>query len=1068
MSSDSGLIAVRPVLSYPRRARAGQTYLLTIDLLGDDGAPWPYPQEEYVVYCLLRTLPLFEHRALGSGGVVLHRFGGTYGPAQFLLTACDVEQEGTIRVTLVNGWGVPVSTLDLPGIRVGQGPEFAPDPGEPRGRIHIDRPDTTRGGRAIEPSSPYRGLEPFREQDAELFRGFDKELEAIWQHLNQTKRETVFVDGSPGSGKTSLLQAGIIPRVRREGLLGRNDWQVVSFRPGISPVENFLNALHENGPEGLRIAPSTWGEHHGKPQESMSIEQILRRDGPMIDSSTWEGQRGNPPESRPIEQIIRRGAASYDDRTRKKREDHLNDIRRAILDRRNPLFIVLDQFEEFYTRCPDAKERDAILMLLGNLLRQEDSREEFRLLVGIRTGDLGIYVDARIFGGVPAFHVALTPPASEDLRKIVVEPAQHLGYRFQGALSDNDPRHEMSLVDRILSDPLLAPNAFTGLRGPDDGQASRGLLQLALRDLWNQAAVRGSKEFTHADYDQVGGLGTTLGRRTEEVFLLRMNVVLPPQAHAQDIARQILTGLVSNDRPLLRPREELEAQTGNRDRTTTIVESLLEARILVMLTGNPDPAVPLVTLAHPALIQHWPRLRGWLEGRSPVEENPARETPTPESTTPKTAEGSQPARDRVQAPMFVIPFDKNIECLDQAARKALVAEMGRGQYTDLFVLTHGWNLDWNAAKEFCERFFTGFLTLHQQSAPAGRPFRPLLAGILWESLAFGPAWEGPSASGATAEGRDGAENREEMRQIAGELKESDVPRFYELAGKSGLDAQEGLELARILAPIYQDPDDPQGRERSPEELVALWEQQGESLSTESAPGRGSGRGVLRGWFDTILSPLRVTSFWMMLDRAGKVGTRGFNPLLIELLNAGTATHLHLVAHSFGARLMLGALCAETLPRRVDSLLLIQAAVPHLCFARDLTDRGDSGEYCNALDRVELPILTTFSRNDPALVLVFARSIQVSPPAYLRNVRVSARPHDLYAALGAVGPQGCEKESRYAEMIRPPGRYDLRPGSEIRLIALDGGDYIHGHWDINNTAVWWALCNLADAGREIKG
>lgn len=112
-------LSVQPIISYPREAEVGKTYLMTIDLQtsGDD---WPYEEEEYPMYCMLETSPLFSNQPVGEPALVLHRFGGTYSAVQFLLTAAQHEMEGEIRVTLVNGWGVPVRVLNLNDILVTQ------------------------------------------------------------------------------------------------------------------------------------------------------------------------------------------------------------------------------------------------------------------------------------------------------------------------------------------------------------------------------------------------------------------------------------------------------------------------------------------------------------------------------------------------------------------------------------------------------------------------------------------------------------------------------------------------------------------------------------------------------------------------------------------------------------------------------------------------------------------------------------------------------------------------------------------------------------------------------------
>ncbi|MEQ9368654.1 MAG: tetratricopeptide repeat protein [Coleofasciculus chthonoplastes F3-SA18-01] len=111
-------LSIQPVISYPREAQVGKTYLMTIDLQPSGDSEWLYEDEEYPIYCMLETSPLFSSKPVGEPAVVLHRFGGSYGAAQFLLTATQEEIEGLIRITLVNGWGMPVNVLCLDDIKI--------------------------------------------------------------------------------------------------------------------------------------------------------------------------------------------------------------------------------------------------------------------------------------------------------------------------------------------------------------------------------------------------------------------------------------------------------------------------------------------------------------------------------------------------------------------------------------------------------------------------------------------------------------------------------------------------------------------------------------------------------------------------------------------------------------------------------------------------------------------------------------------------------------------------------------------------------------------------------------
>ena len=109
---------IKPIVNYPREAQIGQTYLMTIDLqLASPDADWPYPDEEYPITFVLNTQPYFRYEPLNGDrppGVVLHRFGGTYGPARYLLTASEqVVEPGHISITFVNGSGLPITRMEL-------------------------------------------------------------------------------------------------------------------------------------------------------------------------------------------------------------------------------------------------------------------------------------------------------------------------------------------------------------------------------------------------------------------------------------------------------------------------------------------------------------------------------------------------------------------------------------------------------------------------------------------------------------------------------------------------------------------------------------------------------------------------------------------------------------------------------------------------------------------------------------------------------------------------------------------------------------------------------------------
>lgn len=94
-----------------------------------------------------------------------------------------------------------------------------------------DRTEATEPGA----TSPYRGLEPFGAEHAELFYGREGQTEAL---ANRIRRHAmVTVTGPSGSGKTSLLQAGVLPQL--------SNTVVVSVRPGAHPIDQLARRLAE-------------------------------------------------------------------------------------------------------------------------------------------------------------------------------------------------------------------------------------------------------------------------------------------------------------------------------------------------------------------------------------------------------------------------------------------------------------------------------------------------------------------------------------------------------------------------------------------------------------------------------------------------------------------------------------------------------------------------------------------------------------------------------------------------------------------------------------------------------
>ena len=111
---------LQPVVSWAADMTFGRRYLVTVNLIlvNDDGSPalWPLEdEEEYAYTCLLDGEGAFKLWPVHDTSVVLHRFGGSYGPAEFVVTPSEPKSGGrSIWLTILNQWGISVGDYELP------------------------------------------------------------------------------------------------------------------------------------------------------------------------------------------------------------------------------------------------------------------------------------------------------------------------------------------------------------------------------------------------------------------------------------------------------------------------------------------------------------------------------------------------------------------------------------------------------------------------------------------------------------------------------------------------------------------------------------------------------------------------------------------------------------------------------------------------------------------------------------------------------------------------------------------------------------------------------------------
>jgi hypothetical protein len=99
---------------------------------------------------------------------------------------------------------------------------------------------------------PYPGMVPFSARDARFFCGREAEIQQVLQHLRHQR--LLFIIGSSGSGKSSLVNAGLLPRLRDSTFFPPGSWLVRLMRPGSQPLQISRNRI--------QLSPICWTRIH--------------------------------------------------------------------------------------------------------------------------------------------------------------------------------------------------------------------------------------------------------------------------------------------------------------------------------------------------------------------------------------------------------------------------------------------------------------------------------------------------------------------------------------------------------------------------------------------------------------------------------------------------------------------------------------------------------------------------------------------------------------------------------------------------------------------------------------
>jgi transcriptional regulator with XRE-family HTH domain/DNA-binding beta-propeller fold protein YncE len=404
--------------------------------------------------------------------------------------------------------------------------------------------------------SPYRGLGVFGEQDAAWFFGREAATAQVLERMSRLLAGVglLVVSGASGAGKSSLLRAGVLPRIRAGGLAaapGAAVWPWVVFTPARAPLDELA----------LRVAPLAGAD-------AAAVRRGLAADPAWFALTARQAALARPlaPGGDPNGPVAERDQPS----------------------RQGRLLLVVDQFEELFTQCAEEGQRRAFITALhaaATAGHGPDPAPAALVVLGMRADFETRCADYPQLAGAVQDRYLVTAMTGRQLRMAITEPAKKAGSKADGDLAE-----------------VLLAEVRTGQPGTF-GAGVLPLLSHALDQAWRS---RAGETLTLADYERTGGIDGAVAASAQRAY----DTLTPAQ---QAAARQVFLRLTATSPDGVDSADRAtraELTEGKSPAEAQDVEQVLEAfaaeRLLTLAAGT-------VELSHEALLTAWPLLRDtWL------------------------------------------------------------------------------------------------------------------------------------------------------------------------------------------------------------------------------------------------------------------------------------------------------------------------------------------------------------------------------------------------------------------------------------------------------------------------
>jgi WD40 repeat protein/serine/threonine protein kinase len=447
-------------------------------------------------------------------------------------------------------------------------------------------------------SNPFRGLNFFDFEDAPIFHGRTKAIGEVLEALEvqvKAQQPFVLVVGASGSGKSSLIRAGVLPLLTQpETIEGIGLWRWSATRPGAGGsggdcFDALAAALLEpsalpvlrdpESPNAVRDLGSELREHSG----SFALRV---RDALDHAAREWKIQRSRDLEDR--ERNLR-ASGRLDEADFPRRQREMLELPKA------RLVLVVDQLEELFTTGFSPEVQQNYILSLVSLAR---SRRVF-ILATLRSD---FYPSYQEFPDLieltkPGGKFDLRPPTAYEIRNMIRLPAEAAGLRFEQN-RETGQRLDDALCDAASVTPESLP-----------------LLEHVLSLLYDEQATRRDDLLRWSDYLELGELKGGIARHAEAVF----GMLRPDEQNAFPLVMRYLVALGQGDQEVPNRRTVPYRDFATLEGTDAekkggakgFVDLFVKNRLLVADT-DPQGEVT-VSVVHEALLREWQRVADWLK-----------------------------------------------------------------------------------------------------------------------------------------------------------------------------------------------------------------------------------------------------------------------------------------------------------------------------------------------------------------------------------------------------------------------------------------------------------------------